>query len=78
MARELRFGRNEASAEPKPVQNSLDHGWHARSSNRDTGLTTGRIVITPSRAAVAHTAVLAQCDALDGQTDGLIAAPAAS
>jgi len=56
------------------VQNSLHHGWMAR-SNRDNGLSTGNVVLYPSKAAVLHTAVVAACDALDGQTDGLLADP---
>ncbi|HEX3141132.1 MAG TPA: tannase/feruloyl esterase family alpha/beta hydrolase [Rhizobacter sp.] len=56
------------------TQNSLDHGWRAR-SNRDNGLSTGNVVLYPAKAAVLHTAVVAACDALDGQTDGLISDP---
>lgn len=56
------------------TQNSLDHGWRAR-SNRDNGLSTGNVVLYPSKAAVVHKAVVAACDALDGQTDGLLADP---
>jgi len=55
-------------------QNSLYHGWMAR-SNRDTGLTTGSLVLFPAKAAVLHSAVVAACDALDGQTDGLLSDP---
>lgn len=56
------------------IQNSLLHGWQAR-SNRDNGLTTGNVVLYPAKAAVLHKAVVAACDALDGQTDGLLADP---
>jgi hypothetical protein len=56
------------------TQNSLDHGWRAR-SNRDNGLSTGNVVLYPSKAAVLHKAVVAACDALDGQTDGLLTDP---
>lgn len=56
------------------VQNSLHHGWLAR-SNRDNGLSTGNLVMFPAKAAVLHKAVVAACDALDGQTDGLISDP---
>lgn len=58
------------------IQNSLHHGWMAR-SNRDTGLSTGNVVLYPAKAAVLHGAVVAACDALDGQTDGLITDPRA-
>jgi pimeloyl-ACP methyl ester carboxylesterase len=56
------------------IQNSLHHGWLAR-SNRDNGLSTGNVVLYPAKAAVLHTAVVAACDALDGQTDGLVSDP---
>ena len=56
------------------IQNSLHHGWLAR-SNRDNGLSTGNVVLYPSKAAVLHKAVVAACDALDGQTDGLLSDP---
>jgi hypothetical protein len=56
------------------VQNSLHHGWLAR-SNRDNGLSTGNLVLFPAKATVLHNAVVAACDALDGQTDGLISDP---
>lgn len=56
------------------VQNSLHHSWLAR-ANRDNGLSTGSPVLYPAKAAVLHSAVLAACDALDGQTDGLLADP---
>ncbi|MGC3964161.1 MAG: tannase/feruloyl esterase family alpha/beta hydrolase [Rhodocyclaceae bacterium] len=56
------------------IQNSLLHGWEAR-SNRDNGLSTGNVVLYPAKAAVLHKAVVAACDALDGQTDGLLTDP---
>ncbi|WP_367849302.1 tannase/feruloyl esterase family alpha/beta hydrolase [Rhodoferax sp. WC2427] len=56
------------------VQNSLHHGWLAR-SNRDTGLSTGNLVLFPAKVALLHTAVVAACDALDGQTDGILSDP---
>jgi len=56
------------------IQNSLHHGWMAR-SNRDTGLSTGTVVLYPAKAAVLHSAVVAACDGLDGQVDGLLSDP---
>lgn len=56
------------------IQNTLHHAWLAR-SNRDNGLSTGNIVLYPAKAAVLHTAVVAACDALDGQADGLLTDP---
>jgi pimeloyl-ACP methyl ester carboxylesterase len=56
------------------IQNTLHHAWLAR-ANRDTGLSTGAVVLYPAKAAVLHNAVVAACDALDGQTDGLLADP---
>jgi len=56
------------------TQNSLLHGWGSR-ANRDNGLTTGNVVMYPAKAAVLHKAVVAACDALDGQTDGLLSDP---
>ncbi|MEF7616985.1 tannase/feruloyl esterase family alpha/beta hydrolase [Aquincola sp. MAHUQ-54] len=56
------------------VQNSLHHGWMAR-SNRDNGLSTGNVVLYPAKAAMLHAAVVAACDPLDGQADGLLTDP---
>lgn len=56
------------------TQNSLLHGWGSR-ANRDNGLTTGNVVMYPAKAAVLHRAVVAACDAQDGQTDGLLSDP---
>ncbi len=56
------------------IQNSLHHAWLSR-SNRDTGLSTGAVVLLPAKATVLHNAVMAACDALDGQTDGLLTDP---
>ncbi|WP_323494269.1 tannase/feruloyl esterase family alpha/beta hydrolase [Sphingomonas sp. 10B4] len=53
------------------VQNSLYHGWQARSN---TGTDTKPILVA-GRLAILHRAVLAACDRLDGQQDGLISAP---
>lgn len=53
------------------VQNSLYHGWQARSN---TG-SDGQAILIASRLPILHAAVLEACDAQDGQTDGLISAP---
>lgn len=53
------------------VQNGLYHAWQAMAN---TG-PDGRAILLASRLPVLHRAVLAQCDALDGQTDGLLADP---
>jgi len=53
------------------VQNSLYHGWQARSN---TGADGKPILLAP-RLPILHRAVISACDALDGQEDGLIAAP---
>ena len=53
------------------VQNSLFHGWQARSN---TGA-DARPILVAGRLAILHRAVLAACDRLDGQQDGLISAP---
>ena len=55
------------------IQNSLYHGWQARSN---TGADGKAILIAP-RLAILHSAVLAACDSLDGQQDGLISTPGA-
>jgi len=55
------------------VQNSMYHAWQARSN---TGL-DGKAVLVASKLPLLHQAVLAQCDKLDGQADGLIANPRA-
>ncbi|CAM3126730.1 tannase [Pseudomonas floridensis] len=53
------------------VQNALYHAWMARSN---TG-PDGKPIMLASRLPILHKAVLAQCDVLDGQIDGLIAEP---
>ncbi|MGI4878913.1 MAG: tannase/feruloyl esterase family alpha/beta hydrolase [Janthinobacterium lividum] len=53
------------------VQNSLYHGWQARSN---TGADGKPILLAP-RLPILHRAVVAACDTLDGQKDGLISAP---
>jgi hypothetical protein len=55
------------------VQNSLYHGWQARSN---TGA-DGKPILVASRLPLLHAAVLKQCDKLDGQADGLLADPRA-
>ncbi len=57
------------------IQNSILHGWSAR-SNRDNGLVaTGNIVLKPSKMPVLRTAVMKACDALDGQSDNVLTDP---
>ncbi len=52
-------------------QNSLHHGWLAVSNTE----ADGKPVLVASRLPILHKAVLAACDSLDGQTDGLLADP---
>ncbi len=54
------------------VQNTLHHGWLARSN---TGA-DGKPILLSSKLPALHAAVLAACDAQDGLADGLIAQPA--
>ncbi|NAS95719.1 tannase/feruloyl esterase family alpha/beta hydrolase [Pseudomonas syringae pv. actinidifoliorum] len=53
------------------VQKTLYHGWMARSNIGPDG----KPVLLASRLPLLHKAVLAKCDVLDGQIDGLIADP---
>ena len=53
------------------VQNSLLHGWQAQVNKGPDG----RAVLVASRLPLLHRAVLAQCDGLDGQQDGLLTDP---
>lgn len=54
------------------VQNTLYHGWQARSNTA----ADGSVILTSDRLPILHKAVVQACDALDGVTDGLIAQPA--
>jgi hypothetical protein len=55
------------------VQNSLYHGFMARANTGEGG----KPVLTADRLPLLHAAVVAACDKIDGQTDGLIANPRA-
>jgi hypothetical protein len=55
------------------VQNSLYHAWQVRAN---TGA-DGKPILLAGRLALLHRAVLAQCDAADGQVDGLVSDPQA-
>lgn len=55
------------------VQNTLYHGWQAVSNTR----MDGTIILLSHKLPALHKAVIEACDAIDGVTDGLIAAPAA-
>ena len=54
------------------VQNTLHHGWLARSN---TGA-DGKSILLSAKLPALHAAVLAACDAQDGLADGLISQPA--
>lgn len=54
------------------VQNTLHHGWLARSN---TGA-DGKLILLSSKLPALHSAVLAACDAQDDLADGLISQPA--
>ena len=53
------------------VQNSMHHGWLAL-ANSDKN---GQPILRAAQMPILHQAVLDQCDALDGQTDGLLRDP---
>ncbi|WP_122762686.1 tannase/feruloyl esterase family alpha/beta hydrolase, partial [Pseudomonas viridiflava] len=53
------------------VQKTLYHGWMALSNIGPDG----KPILLASRLPLLHKAVLAKCDVLDGQIDGLIADP---
>lgn len=55
------------------VQNTFYHGWNARSN---TGA-DGKPILLSTRLPILHDAVIAACDELDGQKDGLISYPPA-
>ena len=55
------------------TQNSLYHAWQAV-SNTDKN---GKAIITTKDLPLIHTAVVAKCDALDGQKDSIISDPQA-
>jgi hypothetical protein len=53
------------------VQNSVFHGWQARSNTS----ASGEAILVASRLPILHEAVLKACDRLDGLADGLISEP---
>jgi len=55
------------------VQNGLYHAWQARAN---TGI-DGKAILVANRLPMLHKAVMAQCDTLDGQKDGLLSDPRA-
>jgi feruloyl esterase len=55
------------------VQNGLYHPWQVR-ANQDAN---GNAILLAGRLPLLHAAVLKQCDALDGQRDGLLTDPRA-
>ncbi|MFV0410102.1 MAG: tannase/feruloyl esterase family alpha/beta hydrolase [Paracoccus sp. (in: a-proteobacteria)] len=57
------------------VQNTLYHGWMARSNYSDER-GSREVVLTSAKLPALHAAVVAACDDLDGVKDGLISQPA--
>jgi Tannase and feruloyl esterase len=57
---------------PFQVQNTLHHGWPARSNI----YAKGRAILLSDKLPARHAAVIAACDAPDGLADGLISQPA--
>lgn len=54
------------------VQNTLYHGWQARSNTDEQG----KVILTADKLPLLHQAVLAACDTTDGVQDSLISQPA--
>jgi len=55
------------------IQNTLYHGWLARSNTDENG----EDILLSAKLPVLHQAVMDACDALDGVKDGIISYPAA-
>ncbi len=53
------------------VQNSLFHGWQARSNTA----ADGKPILVAARLPILHAAVLNACDAADGLADGIVSEP---
>ena len=58
-----------------PINITVNNGlWHAWNVLTNTG-PDGKAIITADKLPILHQAVLRQCDALDGATDGIVSAP---